>query len=705
MTGPYGVAALAYLTAGWRGVLPLPPGSKWPPPNGYTGAAGEYPSGADVYAWVESQPEGNIALRLPDGVIGLDVDAYDGKTGGDVLWSLAEIYGPLPDTWRCTSRDDDVSGIRLYRVPPGLRWPGELGPGLEVIQRRHRYAVVPPSFHPHGGTYRWLGPGVGPPSVADLTPLPSAWVIGITAMVHETDVSKGHQTSAEVSEWLDRLDGRPACDQIARTVTRALEGFGSAGSRHDLITRTVMRLCHLAVEGHHGARGALDRLGARFVAALESEADRSGAAEWDRILAGAVVVVLNGPGGGRLTDADPCRDIGAGIMPPGATLPVESLVSPPGGDSLDAETLRALELAREVYRQTLQREARGVVLANESLAAWRTPPSWRLDDLLTAPDEPIVWTVDQLMPEGSNVVINAQFKAGKTTLLVNLIRSLADGKPFLGTFPMTAGEGAIAFWNYEVSTPMITRWLRRMNIEQLDRVAGLNLRGYGTPLLAAPIVDWAVEWLKSHEVRHWLADPWGRMIVGTDENSNSDVGRWLDILDTIKERAGVENLIIPAHTGRAVQEIGSERARGATRLDDWADVRWLLSVGTGEDEGRRFLRAHGRDVDLGEGALTFDPPTGALTFGEGGRQVRKGLPMTKLTTGSEANPILSIVRETDGLTTNMILDRLRRAGFKIEDTRFRQALTTMVNDHLLTFTTGPNNSRHYHLGPVRGASV
>lgn len=146
------------------------------------------------------------------------------------------------------------------------------------------------------------------------------------------------------------------------------------------------------------------------------------------------------------------------------------------------------------------------------------------------------------------------------------------------------------------------------------------MRGFGTPLLAPPIVEWAVEWLKSHEVRHWLADPWGRMIVGTDENSNSDVGRWLDILDTIKERAGVENLIIPAHTGRAVQEIGSERARGATRLDDWADARWLLSVGTGEDEGRRFLRAHGRDVELAEGALTFDPLTGALTFGEGGRQ-------------------------------------------------------------------------------------
>jgi hypothetical protein len=69
-----------------------------------------------------------------------------------------------------------------------------------------------------------------------------------------------------------------------------------------------------------------------------------------------------------------------------------------------------------------------------------------------------------------------------------------------------------------------------------------------------------------------------------DENSNSDVGVFLDQLDIIKERAGVSNLILPVHTGRA-QEQGIDRARGATRLDDWADVRWLLKK---TEDGRFF---------------------------------------------------------------------------------------------------------------------
>src|SRR4051812_22998134 len=98
--GPYGEAAWAYRRAGWMGVLPLPVGAKWPPPGGYTGWAGVEPSGADIQAWVDGpQGAGNVALRLPRGVYGLDVDNYAGKTGGAALASLTATHGPLPATW------------------------------------------------------------------------------------------------------------------------------------------------------------------------------------------------------------------------------------------------------------------------------------------------------------------------------------------------------------------------------------------------------------------------------------------------------------------------------------------------------------------------------------------------------------------------------------------------------------------------------
>jgi hypothetical protein len=114
-----------------------------------------------------------------------------------------------------------------------------------------------------------------------------------------------------------------------------------------------------------------------------------------------------------------------------------------------------------------------------------------------------------------------------------------------------------------------------------------------------------------------MIDPFARLFSGSgDENSNSDVGVALEILDSIKERAGVANLLLATHTGRAEMEAGAERARGATRIDDWADVRWLL---TKDEAGTRYLRATGRDVEIEEEKLTFDVETRRLAMGGGDR--------------------------------------------------------------------------------------
>ena len=81
-----------------------------------------------------------------------------------------------------------ISGIRLYRVPAGWKGagilpaapvceghplpggrearPGDLVSPGEVIQHHHRYMVAPPSAHPSGRRYRWLGGNL--PPVSDL---------------------------------------------------------------------------------------------------------------------------------------------------------------------------------------------------------------------------------------------------------------------------------------------------------------------------------------------------------------------------------------------------------------------------------------------------------------------------------------------------------------------------------------------------------
>src|SRR5262249_51610384 len=94
----------------------------------------------------EDEPHGNLAIRLPADVIGIDVDACDGKTGAPTIAEAEKRWGELPYSPRSTSRNGDYrSGIRLYRIPPGLElvdrieFP-ELGIGdIEIIQHHHGY--------------------------------------------------------------------------------------------------------------------------------------------------------------------------------------------------------------------------------------------------------------------------------------------------------------------------------------------------------------------------------------------------------------------------------------------------------------------------------------------------------------------------------------------------------------------------------------
>jgi P4 family phage/plasmid primase-like protien len=189
--------------------LPLPPGEKFPPPFGWTGALAHMASGPDVQFWIETEPaDANIALRLPDGVIGIDIDQYGEKTGAESVKAAIEKFGRLPSSGRSSARPAPA-GIRLFRVPPGTRLAGTfkaagLGPHVDIIQHHHRYLVAPPSIHPEGGTYGWYtlqNELAEFPAVEDLPELPEAWIEGLQNVEKEPAVDHPHDA------W-DAMDAR-----------------------------------------------------------------------------------------------------------------------------------------------------------------------------------------------------------------------------------------------------------------------------------------------------------------------------------------------------------------------------------------------------------------------------------------------------------------------------------------------------------------
>lgn len=310
-SGPYARTAQIYRAAGWHGVLPIgnAVGKKHPPPSGWTGHDAPMPSAADVAAWQETHGDRNVGLRLPPGVIGLDVDHYGKggaqKRGGDTLAALEQRFGELPPTWITSARTDGVSGIRLYRVPLELaqpdgtsapiNWPGEAGPNIEIIQTGHRYALAWPSVNPEAGgaVYRWrhddvkyygsdeFVPGANGPDIADL---PDAWVRGLAVPYARTD--KADLNGSALNAWWWKLRQGPSCPLVIDVMDRATaELKASAGARHETARDALRAIVTYGAEGHAATRAA-HALEASFEQAVGAERMASG--EWQRLLSGAV---------------------------------------------------------------------------------------------------------------------------------------------------------------------------------------------------------------------------------------------------------------------------------------------------------------------------------------------------------------------------------------------------------------------------------
>ena len=271
----YGDAAQLYWDAGWPGVLPLRRGKKFPPPGGRTGHDGEDPSYPDLLQYCELYQDGNLALRMPDTVVGIDIDAYNGKTGARTIAEAEKRWGPLPPAPKSTSRmnSDPISGIRFFKVPAGTQLQDriqftELSIGdIEIVQRVHRYAVVWPSIHPEGPGYWWYNhqnQQIGVPNVDELPELPEAWIAGLREQPIAAVLDFG---SIDINACLTAGDPSP---RVAYKLSEAIRGINTseATSRHDTIRDHVLTLMRYGKDGDPGVYNALLGLQELYVHAL-----------------------------------------------------------------------------------------------------------------------------------------------------------------------------------------------------------------------------------------------------------------------------------------------------------------------------------------------------------------------------------------------------------------------------------------------------
>lgn len=310
---PYCVGAPEYLAKGWKRPLPLLRG-KGVVPKGVTGWKGQDPSPGDIQKWRIDRADSNICLIVPEGVVGIDVDHYDAKRGGDTLAYADAEWGPRPPTWRSTARIDGLSGIQLYRLPEGTSpLPGvikfTLDDGtvlsdIELVQHHHRNVNCWPSKHVKtGNTYQWLdghGHVVDIPHVDDLPILPQEWVSGLESHrpgKRGCSGERGHPKSggpvtseqARAALRRARTGGLPSARVQAR-LNAALADLLSAGCRYDSMLHHSMALLRFGYSGEPGVDLAMDLYSVRYKDAVALDRDggeATAANEFDRSAIGA----------------------------------------------------------------------------------------------------------------------------------------------------------------------------------------------------------------------------------------------------------------------------------------------------------------------------------------------------------------------------------------------------------------------------------
>lgn len=364
-----------------------------------------------------------------------------------------------------------------------------------------------------------------------------------------------------------------------------------------------------------------------------------------------------------------------------------------------AETLSRLALSKdreaassEVFERAVTKEALNVRVRAEArrrIAAETPRRPFDAALLSNIAEEPVQQRVKGLLARNGRMLWSAVRKSGKTTGCLNLIRSLIRGEDFLGRFAVTPIAGCAGLLNFEVARQDIARWAREVGIPG-DRLLVVNLRGCANPFAEPDEAARLAELLREHAVEVIVVDPFGRAYTGKSQNDAGEVGAWLSMLDRFVEAAGCSELVLTAHAGWE-----GERTRGTSALEDWADTV-ATTVRDNDDDRLRFFRALGRDVEVAEDRLDFDPATRRLTLaGAGNRATAR---RERRTEELIAGVVEAVTREP-GATTRQLDALLREVGLAHQRGDASRGARAAVEAGQIVRLPGPRGSlRHFLKG-------
>ncbi|MDQ3347583.1 MAG: AAA family ATPase [Acidobacteriota bacterium] len=354
----------------------------------------------------------------------------------------------------------------------------------------------------------------------------------------------------------------------------------------------------------------------------------------------------------------------------------------------EPDEAHARRVAQAYDTERAKRDARRQ-LAAEDRGAITTPAIESLRDRLARPRVITPWRIEGWQQQGQRVMFPAQFKAGKTTAKGNVIRSLVDGDLFLDRYPVVPIEGTVVDCDFEMGDSQITDWYAATSIRNTDRVIVVAMRGRAAAfniLDPAARAEWAAR-LRRLRCAYLIIDCLRPIMDALGLDEHRDGGRLLVALDALLSEAEIPEALVIHHMGHA-----GERSRGDSRFRDWPDVEWRLMRQDDDPASPRFIAAYGRDVEIPESQLDFDPLTRRLTIAGGSRRDAKSAEVLA--------DIMTVLQESSGPMSGRAIKAALKDSDHGRDT-IDTALKLGARGDDLIVQSGPHNSKLY----LPGSSV
>lgn len=546
-------AATALSELGWHPIPLSGPGGKTCAASGVQGREGVDVTDEGAFRqwadrWAGTDAGLNLGTRMPVGVIALDVDCYDGKPGAETIAACVDAWGELPKTWSITARDDGSSKL-LYRVPEGWEGVGAIpdpsggkASGVEVLQRHHRYAVVPPSIH-DVGPVQVFGPNGDVcerlPRPDELPMLPEGWRDGL----HKNRAPVQRDRSADPDDLLASFRAGLMTDAVQKAMQHVLEALNSGAGRHDTMNEKLLELLRLGWGGAPGVPFAVEVIRTAFVQALTSERGADDARrEFERSFQGAAEIVAgSGP------------SVGHAFQPGGAWHKDARWLSAPERDGL---------LMRGVGES-----------AGDEPAGPRFATVSARD--LAQPVPPMEWLVRGVWPRHSFGPMGGEKKTLKSYNLLSMSLAVASGEPLFGEFQVVS-PGPVVYYVGEGGQAPFQRRLQAIARTYKVNLADLPLHAVFEvgPLDAPDFTDALKRNLDDLQPELVIIDPlYAFHPAGVEAQNLYERGRMLAGVSSLV--ANETALIIADHfrkTGSADLDLDSIAQAG---MGQWADS-WIL---------------------------------------------------------------------------------------------------------------------------------